>query len=83
MLQYMVIETFRPGCRELVYQRFHARGRQLPPGLNYLQSWLERDGDRCFQLMETAEPALFEVWTAAWADLVRFEIVLLGPKPAA
>jgi hypothetical protein len=30
---------------------------------------------RCFQLMETSDPALFGVWTERWADLVSFEIV--------
>ena len=25
----------------------------LPDGLVYIDSWLENDGDRCFQLMET------------------------------
>ena len=82
MPQYMVIETFRPGCRAQVYERFHRQGRLLPAGLVYLNSWLERDGDRCFQLMETRDPALFEIWTRAWSDLVIFEIVPLGEKPA-
>ena len=78
----MVIETFRPGCRPAVYERFAARGRMLPDGLMYLDSWLEREGDRCFQLMETEDAALFEEWIGRWQDLVSFEVVELGPKPA-
>ena len=31
--------------------------------------------DRCFQLMETDEPALLDVWQERWADLTEFEIV--------
>jgi hypothetical protein len=31
--------------------------------------------DRCFQLMETADPALLAAWTGRWDDLVSFEIV--------
>lgn len=27
----------------------------LPGGLVYINSWLEKEGDRCFQLMETDE----------------------------
>lgn len=77
----MVIERFRPGCKARLYERFHARGRMLPAGLSYLDSWLERDGDRCFQLMETDDPALFERWIANWGDLCEFEIVPLGEKP--
>jgi hypothetical protein len=33
----------------------------LPPGLAYLESWVdERSLNRCFQLMETEEPGVFE-----------------------
>lgn len=81
--RYLVIETFRPGCKECVYERFHAQGRLLPEGLHFVASWLERDGPRCFQLMDTDDPALFEVWFARWSDLVCFELVPLGAKPLA
>ena len=30
---------------------------------------------RCFQVMETDDPALFDEWTAAWSDLATFEII--------
>lgn len=79
----MVIESFRPGCRGKVYERFHQKGRMLPEGLIYLSSWLEKDGDRCFQLMETDDPSLFQVWLDEWKDLVAMEIVELGEKPTA
>lgn len=81
MKQYMVIESFLPGCREKVYERFHQKGRMLPEGLHYVNSWLEKDGDRCFQLMETDNPALFQGWLDHWKDLVAMEIVELGEKP--
>ncbi len=80
--RYMVIERFRPGAKTRVYERFHQKGRMLPAGLTYLDSWLEKDGARCFQLMETRDPGLFAEWTRHWVDLVRFEIVELGEKPA-
>ncbi len=79
----MVIETFRPGCRDRVYERFHQKGRMLPEGLAYVSSWLEKNGDRCFQLMETDDPSLFQVWLNEWKDLVAMEIVELGDKPKA
>jgi hypothetical protein len=79
----MVLETFRPGCKARVYERFQNKGRMLPDGLRYIDSWLEKDGDRCFQLMETDSPALFEQWMASWSDLVSFEIIALdNPKGA-
>lgn len=79
-MKYMVLETFRPGCKAAVYERFRAKGRLLPDGLHYIDSWVEKGGDRCFQLMETDSPALFDQWTAAWSDLVSFEIIELEKR---
>jgi hypothetical protein len=73
-MRYMVIETFTQGARP-VYERARDRGRMLPEGLSYVESWVEDGLGRCFQLMETDDPALFEAWTAEWADLADFEIV--------
>jgi hypothetical protein len=49
--------------------------------LAYLNSWLERDGDRCFQLMETNDLSLFQTWFENWKDLGKIEIIELGEKP--
>ena len=73
-MRYMVIETFTHGSRP-VYERARDRGRMLPEGLEYVESWVTEGLGGCFQLMETDDPALFDVWTAAWADLAGFEIV--------
>jgi hypothetical protein len=81
MAQYIVIESFRTGCKDEVYKRFHEKGRMLPGGLRYVDSWLEKGGDRCFQLMETDDPSLFQRWTDNWKDLVVFEIIEMGEKP--
>ena len=71
----MVIETYTHGPGP-VYARAAERGRMLPPGLEYVESWIdERSLDRCFQLMETEDPSLFEEWIARWADLAEFEVV--------
>jgi Domain of unknown function (DUF3303) len=70
----MVIETYIDGPGP-VYARAAERGRMLPRGLAYLESWVDERGlDRCFQLMETDDPSLFDAWTAAWSDLASFEI---------
>ena len=82
MAKYMVIEKFQPGMLDEVYKRFHDKGRMTPEGLTYIDSWLEKDGDRCFQLMETEDKALFSVWTKNWDDLTDFEIIEIGEKPA-
>lgn len=48
----------------------------LPPGLLYIDSWIdERTLDRCFQLMETDDPALFDHWFSHWSDLGAIEVV--------
>jgi Protein of unknown function (DUF3303) len=74
-MRYMVIETFTQGPGP-VYARAAERGRMLPPGLQYLDSWVDaRRLDRCFQLMETEDPRLLDAWTRQWRDLVEFEVV--------
>ena len=83
MKQYLVVETFLPGCKGKIYERFHAKGRMLPDGLVYLNSWLAKDGDRCFQLIETDDASLFQVWLENWKDLLSLEVVELGRKPDA
>ena len=81
MPRYMVIEHFFPNCKGKIYERFSKSGRMLPDGLIYIDSWLENEGDRCFQLMETEDPKLFESWTKNWGDLASFEIIEIGDKP--
>jgi hypothetical protein len=73
-MRYMVVERFTHGAGP-VYERFAERGRMAPEGLVYVESWIDESLDRCFQVMETDDPSLFEAWTSAWADLATFEIV--------
>jgi hypothetical protein len=70
----MVVERFRRGP-EPVYRRAAEQGRLLPDGLVYVDSWVDARLDRCFQLMETDDPALLDEWTARWSDLAEFEVV--------
>jgi len=72
---FMVIEKFRENDGPAVYRRFREKGRMLPDGLKYLDSWVEVNGNRCFQLMECGDVQLFQQWIARWNDLVDFEIV--------
>ena len=77
----MVIETFKPEARQQVYARYKAKGRMLPAGLVYLDSWVTDDGSKCFQLMETENAGLFDQWIEIWSDLVNFEIVPVHDSP--
>ena len=72
---FMVIEHYRNGSADAVYERFRERGRMMPEGLRYIDSWVENNNDRCFQLMSCDDPQLFQEWISHWEDLVEFEIV--------
>ncbi len=79
----MVIERFVRGARP-VYERAAERGRMLPDGVTYVDSWIDARLDRCFQLMEADDARLLETWAAEWSDLIEFEIVpVLGSEEAA
>jgi Protein of unknown function (DUF3303) len=72
---FMVIERFRGGDAAAVYRRYRERGRMMPEGLSYVDSWVERDFGRCFQLMECEDARLLRQWMSRWEDLVEFEVV--------
>ena len=71
----MVIEKFKKNKTREIYQRYEEKGRMLPDGLKYLQSWVDINLDRCFQLMECEDPRLFQEWVDNWKDLAEFEII--------
>ena len=71
----MVIEKFKNRNARAVYNRFREKGRMVPDGLKYVDSWVEATFDRCFQLMECDDPRLFQNWVIQWQDLIDFEIV--------
>ena len=72
---YMIVEDFRGGDAAPVYRRLRERGRQLPDGLHYVNSWVTQDLKRCFQVMECADSAVLEQWIELWKDLVDFAVV--------
>jgi hypothetical protein len=72
---FMVIERFKGRDAKAVYRRLRERGRGAPAGLRYVDSWVEANFDRCFQLMECDDARLLQQWVVFWSDLVEFEIV--------
>ena len=80
---FMVIEHFRDGDAKAVYRRFRDQGRLMPEGLRYVDSWVDRDFRRCFQIVDCDDAALLDAWTEAWADLVDFEVHPVVPSKAA
>ena len=71
---YMVVEHFKNGDPVPVYQRFRERGRMAPEGLSYVSSWVDAQLKRCYQLMQTDDPALLDAWMSRWSDIVDFEV---------
>lgn len=71
---YMVIEHFKSAPEE-IYRRVREKGRMMPAGLEYVSSWIDLEFKTCYQLMETNDKSLFDVWIAAWKDLADFEII--------
>lgn len=71
----MVIERYKNRDAKAVYRRAREQGRMLPEGLKYIDSWVETNFDRCFQLMECDDARLFQQWVIHWQDLVEFEII--------
>jgi len=71
---YMIVEHFKNNDAAPVYRRFRDRGRMAPEGLTYVSSWVDAKLERCYQLMETNDPALLGAWMANWSDLVDFEV---------
>lgn len=77
---FMVVERFKDRDAKAVYRRFRDEGRGVPDGLRYVDSWIEANFDRCFQLMECDDARLLQQWVASWGDLVQFEIVPVVPS---
>ena len=70
----MIVEHFKNRDARPVYRRFREKGRMAPEGLTFVSSWVDRSLERCFQLMETDDPALLERWIEGWKDIVDFKI---------
>ena len=77
---FMIIERFKDRDPAPIYDRLRKQGRALPDGLRYIDSWVEVNFDRCFQLMECDEALLLQQWVLQWRDLAEFEIVPVSPS---
>jgi hypothetical protein len=78
---FIVIERFRDNDMVPVYQRLRERGRMLPEGLEYVESWIEPSFSRCFQLMRCSDLRLLQEWILQWRGSgATFEIVPVVPS---
>ena len=74
-MQYMIIEKFHKGKVKALYQRFEEKGRMLPDGVKYIDSWINEDVTICYQLMESDTVEKLQQWIRHWNDLADFEII--------
>ncbi len=73
---FMVIERFKDNDMLPIYRELRAAARKLPDGLRYIDSWVEPNFSRCFQLMECSDLTLFQAWVLEWRGFgVSLEIV--------
>jgi Protein of unknown function (DUF3303) len=73
---FMVIERFRDNDMVPIYQRLRDHGRSFPDGLEYIDSWVEPNFARCFQLMRCDDLGLFQEWILQWRAFgATFEII--------
>jgi hypothetical protein len=78
---FMVIETFKDNDMIPVYRKLRDGGRQIPEGLTYIDSWVEPNFARCFQLMACDDLKLLQQWVLNWRGSgVSFEIVPVLPS---
>jgi Protein of unknown function (DUF3303) len=79
---FMIIEHFKDQDMLPVYKKFRESGRMLPERLKYVDSWVETNFARCFQLMECDDLRLLQEWILRWRGSgITFEIVpVVGSK---
>jgi Protein of unknown function (DUF3303) len=72
---FMIVERFKDRDPRPIYRHLRDRGRGMPDGLRYVDSWVEPGFERCFQLMECDDASLLQQWVLHWDGLAEFEIV--------
>ena len=78
---WMVIERFQDNDMIPVYERLRDRDRALPEGLKYIESWVEPNFSRCFQLMECDDLRPLQEWVLHWRGCgVTFEFIPVVPS---
>jgi hypothetical protein len=73
---FMIIERFKDQDPVPAHRRVRDEGQKLPDGLKFLDSWVEPNFGRCFQLMECDGLRLLQTWILGWRGSgVSFEVV--------
>jgi hypothetical protein len=75
LMLYMVIEKFHIEKVKELYRRFEEKGRMLPEGVNYINSWINDDVTICYPVMESNTKEKIDEWISHWDDLANFEVI--------
>ena len=79
----MVIEEFLDGSPEAVYARLAEKGRMIPEGVEYVESWVTEDLTHCYQVMRCQDAAQLDEWMSQFgADSNRVRVGADDPGPA-
>ena len=73
--KFMIIEHFRSNKVKELYDRYNEKGRMLPNGVKYIDSWIDENVKVCYQLMESKSKEKIEEWISYWSDLADFQVV--------
>ena len=72
---YMIIERFHPGKVKALYLNFSQKGRLLPQGVHYINSWVDTKLQTCYQVMESDSEDKLQEWMSQWQEFVDFEVI--------
>ena len=73
---FMIVEQFKEADIIPVYEKLKKSGRALPEGINYIDSWVEVNCSRCFQLIYCHDSKLLQQWILHWRGTgTSFEVV--------
>ncbi len=75
MKTFLVIETYKRGKTAAIYERFSKKGRMMPQKVEYVDSWVEENLQKCYQVMKSESLDTLLEWVKHWKDLVDFEII--------
>lgn len=72
---YMIIENFHPDKVKELYKRVEEKGRMMPEGVRYINSWIDENVKTCYQVMESDSEEKIKEWVNNWKDLADFQII--------
>lgn len=73
---FMIIEHFQNADIVPVYKKLKESGRSLPDEIRYVDSWVDVNCSRCFQLVSCNDAKLLQQWILQWRGTgASFEVV--------